>query len=393
MKVFTAANMQDAIAQVKNDLGRDAVILHTRKFRTGGVLGLFAKESVEVMAAVDNAPPQPVTPPVPLASSPVPAQPSLGSSQNSPILEKRMGSGLAAYQANAGDTANSVALQMEIANMRKMIEQMLEKMPKSEKQLSPLHELLQKNDVDAHIAEELLKGLPDAKSPAGTNPEVIRQLLLERVSSHFKRVDGIVLSPDSCKTVALIGPTGVGKTTTIAKLAASFAIKENFKVALVTADTYRIAAVEQLKIYADIIGVPLEIVYTPDELRTALHRHKDKNLVLVDTAGRSPKNQYQLGELQALLTVNPQMEVYLVLSATTKYQEALDAVNKFSVCSPKKFLFTKLDEASNLGTVFNLLYQFPASLSYVTTGQNVPDDIELADPQQLANLMLRIHNA
>lgn len=394
VKVFTAANMQEAIAQVKNDLGRDAVILHTRKFRKGGVMGLFAKESVEVTAAVDHAPAQPVTLPGPLTSSPVaPAQPALGVSQNTPVLEKRTGSGLAAYQTGAGDSANNVALQMEIANMRKMIEQMLEKMPRSEKQVSPLHELLRQNDIDAQIAAGLLKGLPDAKSLAGANSEIHRQLLLERISGHFKQADGIVLSPDSCKTVALIGPTGVGKTTTIAKLAANFAIKEKFKVALVTADTYRIAAVEQLKIYADIIGVPLEIVYTPDELRAAIHRHKDKNLVLVDTAGRSPKNQYQLGELQALLAVDPYMEVYLVLSATTKYQEALDAVNKFSACSPKKFLFTKLDEASNLGTVFNLLYQFPAALSYVTTGQNVPDDIELADPQQLANLILRLQNA
>ena len=379
--------MQDAIAQVKNDLGRDAVILHTRKFRKGGLLGLFAKESVEVMAAVDHvthvAPtPAALQPP----SQPLPSQAIQTTSVQSSAYEKRPAN--LSVASSAGSEASSMALQMEIANMRKMIEQMLAKMPKSEKQVSPLYELLIKNDIDSQIAENLLKGLPDEKS-AGTNPATVRQLLMDKIGNYFKRVDGITLTPSTCKTVALIGPTGVGKTTTIAKLAANFAIKEKYKVALITADTYRIAAVEQLKTYADILGVPLEIVYSPEELKAAIERHRDKNLVLVDTAGRSPKNQYQLGELQAMLAVDPYMEVYLVLSTTTKYQEALDVVNKFSVCSPQKFLFTKIDEASNLGTVFNLLYQFPASLSYVTTGQNVPDDIELADPYRLANLILR----
>lgn len=349
------------MAQVKSELGRDAVILHTRRFRKGGFLGFFAHEMVEVMAAVETQPP-------------------------APIIEKKAPPVI--IRPSEEDT-KVTALQLEIANMRKMMEQVLTKLPRPEKQSSPLYELLIKNDIDSTIAENLIQGLPDEKSLVGSNPSIVKQLLLERITNYLQKVEGITLPDDRCKTVAIIGPTGVGKTTTIAKLAANFALTQGHKIALVTADTYRISAVEQLKTYADIIDIPIDVVYSPDELKAALYRHRDKRLVLIDTAGRSPKNQYQLAELQALLAVDPYIETHLVLSTTTKYADALDTVNRFSVCSPQRFLFTKVDEASNLGTLFNLLYHFPSTLSYITTGQNVPDDIELANPSKLANLILR----
>ena len=365
VKVYTAATMQEAMIQVKSDFGRDAVILHTRRFRKGGFLGFFAKEMVEVMAALDTPPPAPV-----VEKKPAPPP---------PVVVAR----------NSEDDAKVTALQLEIANMRKMIEQVVTKLPIQEKSRSPLYDLLLKNDIDSAIAENLVKGLPDESSLIGSNPEIVKQLLLERLGNYLQRVEGIILPETGCRTIAFVGPTGVGKTTTIAKLAANFSLRQGHKIALVTADTYRISAVEQLKTYAEIIDVPIEIVYTPDELKAAIYRHRDKRLVLLDTAGRSPRNQYQLAELQALLAVDPYIETHLVLSTSTKYAEALEIVNKFSVCSPQKFLFTKLDEAANLGTIFNLLYQFPATLSYITTGQNVPDDIELANPIKLANMILR----
>jgi len=351
--------MNEAMSQVKNDMGRDAVILHTRRFRKGGIFGFFTKEMIEVMAAVDS----------PVAST----------------VEKK----LPAVQFPADSEPKTTALQLELANMRKMLEQVLYKMPKDEKQVSPLLELLLKNDVDIKIAENLIKGMPDDKSAVISDPAMVRNLMIDRISSYLHKVEGIHVPVTGNKVAAFIGPTGVGKTTTIAKLAAHFAIKEGYKVALVTADTYRISAVEQLKTYSDIIGVPIEIVYTPDELKAALYRHQDKHLILIDTAGRSPRNQYQLAELQALLEIDPYIETHLVLSTTTKFKDALDVVRKFSICSPQKFLFTKVDEASNVGTIVNLLYQFPTTLSYITTGQNVPDDIELANPQKLANMILR----
>lgn len=354
------------MAKVKGELGCDAVILHTRRYRKGGFLGFLSKEIVEVMAATDT----------PAAAA---------------AAEKRKP--VAAATVNVvNDVVNdtkATAVHLELANMRKMLEQLLHKMPVANKKHSYLLDLLLKNDVDMQIAENLLQGLPEEKSIIGSDQSIVRQLLLDRIKNYLCKTDGIQLYDNGCKTVAFIGPTGVGKTTTIAKLAANFSLKEGYKIALITADTYRIAAVEQLKTYADIIGVPIEIVYTPDELKAALYRHRDKNLVLVDTAGRSPHNSYQLADLQALLAVDPYIETHLVLSTTTKYKDALEIVNKFSQCSPQKFLFTKVDEASNFGIILNLLYQYPTTLSYLTTGQNVPDDIQLASGEKLANSILR----
>lgn len=354
--------MQEAINQVKTELGRDAVILHTRRLKKGGVLGLFSKECFEVMAAIDATPK--MTPPSSQTPVHQPAKPVL-----------------------TPETQNLLALRQDVSTLQKMMESVIVSLPKSETAISPLADLLIKNDIEPEIARVLTKGMPEII--AKSHPTVLRDLLKERLCSFLTKIEPIVLDEETPRIAAFVGPTGVGKTTTIAKLAANFSLKAGCRVALITADTYRIAALEQLKTYADIIGVPLDIVYTPQELKNAITRHRDKNLILIDTAGRSPKNQQQIDELQALLAVEPATQIYLVMSTTTKYKEALDIVNRFSVCSPTKFLFTKTDEASNLGTIFNLLYRFPIALSYITVGQNVPEDIEVADPQKLATMILR----
>lgn len=369
--------MQDAMAQVKSQLGRDAVILHTRRFRKGGIFGLFSQEMFEVMAAVEPAAPK--------------AQAPVQTVKSQSIAEKKAtqpSASLVKQLLENSEEPRLTALQLEMANMKKMLEQVVQKLPTLSKKKSPLLDRLLANDIDPMIAENILQGL-DEDFAAGKDAQLIQQLLQERVQNQLQRIEGISIVQDGAKVVAFIGPTGVGKTTTIAKLAASFAIKEGRRVALITADTYRISAVEQLKTYADIMGIPIDIVYTADELKSALYRHRDKELVLIDTAGRSPKNQYQLSELQSLLACDARIETHLVLSVTTKYKDALEAVDRFSICSPQKFLFTKIDEATNIGLVLNLLYHFPIGLSYITTGQNVPDDIELANPVKLANLMLR----
>ena len=358
--------MQDAINQVKNDLGRDAVILHTRRLRKGGIFGFFSKEQFEVMAALDKT--QKCIPPANLPYSPAPA--------------------LAKPQSPALDSPNLLALRQDVSNLQKLMEHVVTTLPGTAvPALSPLAEILIKNDVESDIAQVLTKGMPEIIADAGQ--AVMKELLRDRIGVCLRRVEVINLQEGECQIAAFVGPTGVGKTTTVAKLAANFSLREGRRVALITADTYRIAALEQLKTYADIIGVPLDIVYTPQELKEAIARHQDKDLILVDTAGRSPKNQQQLQELQELLLVDSTMQVYLVMSTTTKYKDALDVVNRFSACSPTKYLFTKIDEAANLGTIINLLYRFPGSLSYITTGQNVPDDIEIADPQKLVNMILR----
>jgi flagellar biosynthesis protein FlhF len=351
VRVFTADSIQNAIAQAKGVLGRDAIILHTRKFRKGGIFGFFSKEGVEVTAAIDTSvatiPPKIVEPYV-----------------------------------------EEVAVQSELANMRNLLEKVISKIPQSSEH-SPVLDLLTNNDIDIHIAEQIIKDLPvDYMKFEAGSPE-LKQLIIAQIQTCFQSVEGIRIPEKGRKIVAFFGPTGVGKTTTIAKLAAKFTIQEGYQVALVTADTYRISAVEQLKTYSDIMGIPIHVVYAADELKEVLEANQDKQLILIDTAGRSPHNNDQLDELRNLLQIDDAIEKYLVLSATTKYKDALDIVKKFSVCVPHKVIFTKIDETRNIGTVVNLLYQSPMSLSYVTNGQNVPDDIELVDPNKLTQLILR----
>lgn len=358
------------MAEVKADMGRDAVIVQTRRLRQGGFLGMLATEIVEVTAAIDPAAvrtPKSVT----------------------PVHEKNA-------KEEPTDDAKILAVHLELASMRKTLETAMASMKNAsgtatlEQQSSTSNTLLsewaRKADIDPVVAEALISGLAPIHA---TSLDNFYSRLQERIFPYFQKTEGIVVRPGYCKMVALVGPTGVGKTTTVAKLAANFALREKFRVALITADTYRIAAVEQLKTYADLIGIPIEVVYTPQELRTALYQHQDKQLVLIDTAGRSPANQPQMAELEALMAVDSSIEKQLVLSATTKFTECLDAVQRFQTSNPQKYLFTKIDEACNLGTVFSLLFHVPKPLSYITTGQNVPDDIEPADPDRLTKLMLR----
>ena len=216
-----------------------------------------------------------------------------------------------------------------------------------------------------------------------------KSTLVRYLNEHVKFSEGIKLNRHGVRIVALLGTTGVGKTTTLAKVAAKFVLEQKTDVALITADTYRISAVEQLKTYSDILELPLEIVYNPAELTASIERHRDKDLILIDTAGRSQHNDYQMRELEEFLRVNPRIEKHLVISATTKFTDAKHIMNKFEQVEPDKIIFTKIDETASLGMIINLLHDKKYSLSYITTGQSVPDDIDRASSDVLANLLLK----
>ncbi len=238
------------------------------------------------------------------------------------------------------------------------------------------------------LAHELLDALPDfgAWSEEAQEPlaiSALRDLIGRRVSSSGP----ISLTPGQLKAVALIGPTGVGKTTTIAKLAAHFALVQKRRVALLTMDTYRIAAVEQLKVYSQILDVPLGVAYSQAEALEVVEQYADYDLLLIDTAGRSQKNIMQVGELKTLLEAVG-CETHLVLSAQTKEQDMVESAQRFSAARVDRLIFSKLDETDSFGTLLNVADRTGIPLSYLTTGQKVPEDLELADGGRLASLLL-----
>lgn len=466
--------MKEAMEQVKEALGRDAVILHTKKYKDGGFLGYRSKEIVEVTAAVEDEnvpgtakrkkssakekekkkkaenvpvqvanpilpanvlsqykthgteqgvelaaqgavpppPPSPVSPPVfPAfggeAFSPLPSPPKVNENVPAPEVEQARiikapqpepAAGEPAVlavqqmepvkQASSGEEAEKIQkLEDELARMKALLAQVMSKDSK-EGSIS-LQEALRRQEVDKAILDDMAARSDAGETLADMKSAEARETLRKYLDHVVKYSQGVQLPEHGSRIVALIGPTGVGKTTTLAKIAARFVLDQGTRVALITADTYRISAVEQLKTYSDIIGVPLEIVYSPDELRKAIRKHSDKQLVLIDTAGRSQHNEYQMKELKELLKANTRVEKHLVISATTKSKDAADILEKFSVCRPDYVIFTKVDETSSVGLILNLLYEKEIALSYLAYGQSVPDDIMPASAEKLAELLLR----
>ncbi|MDA1016941.1 MAG: flagellar biosynthesis protein FlhF [Planctomycetota bacterium] len=244
-------------------------------------------------------------------------------------------------------------------------------------------------DVEEDLAREFVFRLKEHASPEQLrDAHATKSLLAAMVESELKCCGPIQTTPGRRKVVALVGPTGVGKTTTIAKLAANFRLRDSVKMGLVTVDTYRIAAVEQLRTYAEIIDLPMKVVTNPLEMRRALDELMGLDLILVDTAGRSPRDDLQIQELKSLLNEAHVDEVHLVLSLTSSSRGLKATADKFATANVSSLILTKLDEAPGLGGILSAARQIPFPVSYVTTGQDVPSDIEPAHASRLARLVL-----
>ena len=289
--------------------------------------------------------------------------------------------------ANSQNEEKIKHLEEEIAQMKALLAEVLGRAPT--KGIVTLHEALKAQEVEDELLTEMAAQANAGDTLVDVHTPTAKTTLTRYLNEHVKFVDGVKLNRHGVRIVALLGTTGVGKTTTLAKIAAKFVLEQRTNVALITADTYRISAVEQLKTYSDILELPLEIVYNPAELASAIERHRDKDLILIDTAGRSQHNEYQMRELEEFLRINPRIEKHLVISATTKFTDARHIMNKFSQIEPDKVIFTKIDETASLGMIINLLHDRKYSLSYITTGQSVPDDIERASSDLLASLLLK----
>lgn len=245
------------------------------------------------------------------------------------------------------------------------------------------------SDIEDRLARELIFELRKDCSPDQLHdPNACRALLSARVESEIRVADPIRPANGRRRTVALVGPTGVGKTTTIAKLAANFRLRDGIRMGLVTVDTYRIAAVEQLRTYAEIIDLPMKVVTSPQEMRRALDELADLDLILIDTAGRSPRDELKIQELKQMLGEASIDEVHLVMSLTASVRSIRMTCEQFRPVNPTALVLTKLDEAAGMGSLVSVSREVSLPFSYLTTGQDVPEDIEPANASRIARLVL-----
>ncbi len=377
--------------KIKMDLGPDAVILHSRTFKRGGIFGFFGKEHVEVLAAVDT-PERPFTlrpAAAPEPSVKVPEAVRVPSKPVEPMIEMAATIPVASRAPENADLAEIREAVGEVKQILSTVKTQLEA-PRPTggtawpEKLQPIYERMVASELDAALVQVLMGQLV-AEDDVEKGVRALETTITEWLQG------GGPIQPskgNGPKIVALVGPTGVGKTTTIAKLAANFRLLAQKDVGLITIDTYRVAAVEQLRTYGDIIGIPVEVVLTPSALKQALDRFQNKDLVLIDTAGRSPTNRMHLNELKGFLDFPHPKEVHLVLSATTNRANLQKVVEAFDPVGIDRLAFTKIDESVAFGGLISTAHALGKPLSYLTTGQSVPDDIREAEPQAIAKSLI-----
>jgi len=255
--------------------------------------------------------------------------------------------------------------------------------------LEELIDILTERGIDQDAAATIARFAgPQMNERQRQEPDLCRQFLSHTVAGLVQTTGTLWKPGDPQKRISLIGATGVGKTTTIAKLAAEAITQSGARVALVTIDTYRIAAVEQLKVYGEIMGLPVEVVLSPEQLQEAFRRHRDKDLILIDTAGRSPRDNARIDELNEFLGQDSDVENCLVLSATTEERLQQKTLKSFNRLPISRLIFTKLDESDRCGSLINIPIRSNLPLAYLTNGQQVPEDLILAEPQVVADLVM-----
>jgi flagellar biosynthesis protein FlhF len=407
LQTFRAPTMAECLAEVKRVMGPDAVILHTRTLTIKRFLGLKRREIVEITAgrglnggprgrrsigqrptAVNGGYDQGGGGGTAVAVAPRPVNISthpVGAGSQLPY------GGFSSGQ----DTAQMTDLVDQVKTLRDMMKEMQQRdrmkdAPDVPAELYEEYQLLIDNQVERELAEEIIKTIGrNLRADHLTQKPFVREKIAEQLEKQLPTSGPIQrVKATGPHVVALIGPTGVGKTTTIAKLAAKLKLDEKRKVGLITIDTYRIAAIDQLKKYADIIKTPLKVVGSPEDLRDAVASMADCDFVLIDTAGRSPKDTLKLNELKTFLDAARPEEVHLVLSSTASRECVELAIERFGDVRIDKLIFTKLDEARSIGTVIGVVRAVKKPLSYVTTGQDVPADIEVARGKRVAQLIL-----
>jgi flagellar biosynthesis protein FlhF len=385
------------------DLGKEALLVSHRNVNKGGIFGIFGKKMVEVTAALPfetksnkekkQAPPvanqqtQPTYQHTVQAEH-VPVTSYAEIRHPAPILTKE------AQPVFSQEAGVMSMIQRELAEIREKMQSLSEEKGsvyrKFPGKCSEMYLRLIENEVEKELAESIIKKIVVETPPNLLEDEpFVESRVIKYIAAMIKTDSSIQSEKDGPKIISLIGPTGVGKTTTLAKIATEYAFERHKKVAVITVDTYRIAAAEQLKTYTEILGIPLCVVYFPSEFKKAIDQYATCDIILIDTAGRSQRNSMQMAELKAFLdSAGYGLENLLLLSATTKYKELVDVVESFSRLNFQKIIFTKIDEAVTFGPILSLSHKISHPILYLTTGQNVPEDIELADKEKIARMVI-----
>lgn len=429
VKKYTGESIQDVIFKVKADLGPEAVIIEKRKLKKGGIFGFFAKTVFEVVAALEEH----------KTASPDPEQKNaikefIDDIQNEGNTDAERASDDEFIASTSGDFKKALDKYRTEFNSRKRkkyqraedtaknsaesenaeakpaedkIKNVSESKQAENKKINikidskqrrgrtqfslnrsqgldddnQLYNFLLEQGVDSRILNIFIKKInEDSEALKADNYSDKLKIFFQ---NYFKKGSKIEVGSEQ-KVISFIGPTGVGKTTTMAKVAADFALEKNKKVALITADTYRIAAVEQLRTYSNIIDIPFAVCYKSSRLETMLsNQFGDCDLVLIDTPGSSWKNKLQLEELREYTSHEFIDEVHLLLSLNTKSSDLNSIIDKFSPLEPDKIIFTKLDETTSYGDIINIKENYQLPFSYLTFGQDVPEDIEAAGSENL----------
>lgn len=437
IKKFQGKTKEEALESAKKELGDGIVEMNVKTVKAKGMLRMFKKDLIEVTVAkeeenekygyvaskVQKAATEeagvkislsqgkiiPMKQPVKIASGQGSVEPVMAPAANEmkqPAKEESERTGIP--KTSAG---NSV-LEEKLDNLQTLLEKQLssqaqkeaeeEKAKETEKKetenrtrmnfLKLLYNKMIDNEVAEKYANEIIDEI-DKNCKADVTMDMmlseIYQRMILKLGKPFTLEDtGEEQGP---KVIFFVGPTGVGKTTTIAKIASTFRVEQKKKVALLTADTYRIAAAEQLRTYANILQVPFKVVYTAQEITDTIEEYGDYDYILIDTTGHSPNNEAQresMSELINSVETKATKEVFLVVSASTKYRDLTRIADTYKEIADYKLIFTKLDETSTIGNIYNLKMYTGASLSYVTCGQNVPDDIEFFNPQTTVKQLL-----
>lgn len=405
VKKYTGSNETEAVLKAKEELGPNAVVLNVKNMKQRGLARLFKKDYVEITAALEekefiqkvNSRKNTFRNEAETAVRKTAAEPELDLRADEEVripVKKQTSEAIEQKLDSLHDMIRNQMAKEEEKTSTENEQTGRSKTPNNAnfKSLKLIYKKMLDNEVDEKYANSIINDIENSLKKESNLDSILASVYQKII---LKLGEASILENDGRKKVVFfIGPTGVGKTTTIAKLASDFKLNKGVKVGMITSDTYRIAAVEQLNTYASILDVPVNVIYTPSELNDAVKELSGYQMIFVDTAGRSHKNEEQRNEIIEMINgiknseIDVDVEIFLVLSVTTKYRDLVSICDAYKELKGYKLLFTKLDETTSLGNILNIRLYTEASLSYTTCGQNVPDDIETVDVQKLAKNIL-----